>query len=358
MIRTFDKAKSILFSLLYFIGYFITPAYSDVDAVKLYNYEGNLSPVTICVVNGQTKVISPGPYDKTLRIWDVTTGDCEGIIGIHEGFVRSVTTCIVDGKIKVIAGYDNTFSSQSAVNPTIRIWDLQTGNCEHALRRHMSTTKALATFVIEENPKILSGSGIYHNSETFHRDGDLHIWDIKTGQLEQTLRGHDRSIEAVTTCNVDGKTKLISASRDKTVRIWDAKTGICEHILEGHKEIVNSVASFIIDNQAKIISGSEDGVVRVWDAKTATCEHILEGPESTGCLLTSAVINGELKLVVGFQSIYTYQNDHLVTIWDPRTGIREHTIPMATRFDSVFSFIQNGKCNIVIGFRDGVMIIF
>jgi len=75
-------------------------------------------------------------------------------VGNHEGYVRSIATCVVDGDIKVISGYDNTFSNSlnveksEYVHNTIRVWDLQTGKCEHAFRRHIGTATAVATFVI------------------------------------------------------------------------------------------------------------------------------------------------------------------------------------------------------------------
>ncbi|MBX9744993.1 MAG: hypothetical protein K2X08_07280, partial [Chlamydiales bacterium] len=85
--------------------------------------------------------------------------------------------------------------------------------------------------------------------------------------------------------------------------------------------------------------------------------YILQGPESTNCMLAPAVLNGELKLVVGFQSRFTNaENSQLLTIWNLQTGKSEHSIPIAKRFDSVFSFQQNGKSYIVMGFRDGVLI--
>lgn len=360
------QTKSFLFSLFCFFGFLTASTYADIQAVKLFNYEGNLKPVTTCMVGGKTKVIAPGAYDKTLRIWDFSTGQCEGVVGSHEGYVRSVTTCVVDGEIKVIAGYDNTFSNSlnvkksEYVQNTIRVWDLKTGKCERALRRHISTATAVATFVTDGKPKILSGSGIYGYREEngyVHDDGDIHTWDMKTGKCEHTLRGHKRSVEAVATCIVDGKTKLVSASIDKTVRIWDAQTGKCEHVLLGHEDWVTSVACFTVGSQVKIVSGSQDGVVRVWNVHSGECEHILQGPESTYCMLAPADLNGEVKLVVGFQLRFSdAESSELLTIWNLETGECELSAPIAKRFDSVFTFKQNGKTYIAMGFMDGVII--
>ncbi|MBU6447096.1 MAG: hypothetical protein KGQ49_06835, partial [Verrucomicrobia bacterium] len=97
------QTKSFLFSLCCFLGVLTTSTCAEVKAVKLFGYEGNLDPVTTCMVGGKIKVIAPGSYDTTLSIWDFETGKWEGVIGIHEGYVRSVTTCVVDGAIKVIA---------------------------------------------------------------------------------------------------------------------------------------------------------------------------------------------------------------------------------------------------------------
>lgn len=368
------QTKPLLFSLFCFLGFLTVPTYADVKVVKLFDYSGDLNPVTTCMVGGKTKVIAPGPHDKTLRIWDFATGECEGIIGSHEGYVRSVTTCVVDGEIKVIAGYSDSLNDtyktsafdlskvngSDRVNNTIRVWDLKTGKCEQALRRHKSDAGAVATFVVDGKTKILSGSGWYdeyYGDKEKYKYGDIHTWDMKTGKCVHTLRGHEQAVEAVSTCIVDGKTKLVSASNDKTVRVWDAETGICERVLLGHEDWVRSVASFTIGNQVKIVSGSQDGVVRIWDVHSGECEHILQGPERTNCKLAQAVLKGELKLVVGFQSRFTFgENSELLTIWNLQTGKCEHSIPIKKRFDSVFSFQQNEKTYIVMGFMDGVLI--
>ena len=74
---------------------------------------------------------------------------------------------------------------------------------------------------------------------------------------------HQNCINSVT-ISPDGK-YIVSGSSDKTIKIWDIKTAECLNTLKGHSNYVSSVT--ISPDGKYIVSGSYDGTIKIWDFK-------------------------------------------------------------------------------------------
>ncbi|BFZ60675.1 Lissencephaly-1 [Saitoella coloradoensis] len=103
-------------------------------------------------------------------------------------------------------------------------------------------------------------------------DTTVKLWDHDAGSLEQTLRGHTKSVLALD-WSEDGK-RAISAGADTLVKVWEdegkGNGWACVRTLVGHEHSVHAV-KFLPGNDGRAISGGRDSTVRVWDTATGFC---------------------------------------------------------------------------------------
>lgn len=69
------------------------------------------------------------------------------------------------------------------------------------------------------------------------RDATLRVWDIDTGECLHVLMGHMAAVRCV---QYDGRL-VVSGAYDYTVRVWKPETEECLHTLQGHTNRVYSL---------------------------------------------------------------------------------------------------------------------
>ncbi|KAH6639915.1 WD domain-containing protein [Truncatella angustata] len=155
--------------------------------------------------------------DKTLRIWDVTTGYCVKTIRGHADWVRDVFPS-VDGRFLLSCGTDQT----------ARLWDVSLANPESKVtligHEHViecctmappTSYQHLAKLAGQKTP---SASSSAEFMATGSRDKTIRLWDGR-GNCFKTLVGHDNWVRALV-FHPGGK-YLLSVADDKTLRCWD-----------------------------------------------------------------------------------------------------------------------------------------
>jgi serine/threonine protein kinase len=135
------------------------------------------------------------------------------------------------------------------------------------------------------------------------------IWDMRSGSLSLTLRGHSDFVQGVA-WSQDGF-NIASASADMTVKIWDALQGGAPQLtLQGHTDTVYSVAWS--PDATMVASASADKTVRVWDAQHGgTARQVLTGHTDA---VYSVAWSPDGRLIA------SVSNDGTAKIWDPQRG--------------------------------------
>jgi len=98
---------------------------------------------------------------------------------------------------------------------------------ERKLEGH--TGRVYSVAVSPDGKWAVSGSG----------DKTVKIWDLETGECRATLEGHTGEVHCVAV-TPDGK-RILSGASDNTIRVWDAQSGQPTAILTS-KIFVNGIA--------------------------------------------------------------------------------------------------------------------
>lgn len=269
--------------------------------------EGHLKGVTSVIFSTDDKFLFSASIDKTIRIWDSSSGNCTRILEGHSEAVREVSVSR-DCKLAVTCSDDKT----------VRIWDVGTGKCRRILVGHSTA---------------VSGVAISPNGESVvscASDGTIRIWDAKEGNCLKVLDSHVNSVQKVA-ISFDSLL-LVSASLDKSIRIWEITTGKCLRVLNGH---VGSVQDVAISRDGKfVVSGSSDNTVRLWDLERGKCVRVFEGPEDS---VQKVAISPEGEFIIAGS------NDKKLRIWDSNRGQCFQVLEAHSNWICGISISSNGK---------------
>lgn len=161
--------------------------------------------------------IASASADKTVQIWDAITGDHILTYSGHTDNVRSVTWS-PDGKYIASAGND----------ATVKVWDATTGHTLFSYTGHKDFIWNLAWS--PDGTRIASAS----------EDTTVQVFDAVTGMHVLTYHNHRKGVQALT-WSPDSR-RIASASQDTTVQIWDTSVGRTLLTYHGHTDTVQGVA--------------------------------------------------------------------------------------------------------------------
>jgi WD40 repeat protein/RNase P subunit RPR2 len=258
-------------------------------AVLEHTLTGHKGWVNSIAISPDGKWATSGSDDQTIKIWNLETGECRATLEGHSGKVEAVA--ITPNGRRILSG-SRDFS--------VRIWDASSG--QELAKLDGYTNVVWSVVALQDNARVLGGGW----------NATLKVWDIASGSCLRTIdcgAANDDNIFC-SAVNRAGN-QAVSGHRDGLVRLWSLESGECLATLKGHSEIVKSIQ--IAPNGRFAFSGSEDKTVKAWDLEAGTCVGTLEGHQDGGWLRIAISPDGTLIASTGFQ-------DHTVRFWNWKLG--------------------------------------
>mmetsp|Transcript_37641 Transcript_37641/g.150106 ORF Transcript_37641/g.150106 Transcript_37641/m.150106 type:complete len:603 (-) Transcript_37641:890-2698(-) len=161
-------------------------------------FEGHNSSVSRAIFNPRGNLIISGSKDSTIKCWDVLSGLCVKTFSSHLGEVTSVELNS-SGSMLLSSSKDNSN----------RLWDLALGKPIRRYKEHQNTSKNFIRSSFGPRERVIIGGS---------EDGFVYIWDRDTKSVVQKLGPCDGPVY-----NAQWNTKqslLASCGYDGVVRTW------------------------------------------------------------------------------------------------------------------------------------------
>jgi serine/threonine protein kinase len=242
---------------------------------------GHTASVTdVAFLPGGQAVVSGGA-DKTLRLWDVATGQEKQRLG--DG--KQAIGCLgVTASGLILAGQ----------GVTVRAWDAPTGQLVMTLSGHTNAVRCLA---LSTDSKRLFTAG---------DDRTVRVWDLDRGREMLRFARHKDGVTGVAV-TADGRF-VLSCSRDQTLRMWDASNG---EEVRGFPVPRGPVLALALTADGDgVLTGHFDTTIRLWSLTT--------GRETRR-------FTGHKQMVVGLAClpngrVVSASHDQTLRLWDLASG--------------------------------------
>jgi predicted NACHT family NTPase len=170
----------------------------------LRTLRGHTDSVSSVAFSPDGQVLASGSWDHTVRRWQVEAGE---LLSTLEGHTSGVAF-----------SPDGELLASGSADQTVQLWRPEDGELLRTLEVHTSVTSV----AFSPDGELL-GSGSVDGHEpgtrtTVQARGTVRLWQVETGQLLRTLKGHTDGVTSVA-FSPDGEL-LASGSKDQTVRLW------------------------------------------------------------------------------------------------------------------------------------------
>ncbi|MEH2324039.1 MAG: serine/threonine-protein kinase [Nostoc sp.] len=311
------------------IGLFWIPLFSGItDSPKtiatitpIKTLQGHSDKINSVAISPDGKTLASGSDDKTIKLWNLTTGEQIRTLP-RQSFSVSSVAISRDGR---------TLTSVS--NKTIKLWNLATGE---QIRTRTLPTESFSVSPVAISPDgktlaLVSDYNLDGTSASYSLYEPIKLWNLATGEKIRTLIGHSDRVDFVA-ISPDGKT-LVSSSQDDTIKLWNLPTGQQIRTLTGDFPLF--YVAFSADGKTLASVSVGGNTIKLWNL--ATGEQIRTLTELSS-MVSSVAFSPDGKTLASL----TF-GDETIKLWNLATGEEIHRFTGHSDAVNSIAFSPDGK---------------
>lgn len=182
--------------------------------------------------------------------------------------------------VRSLAWIDDKRLATASVDRDVRVWGLETGDTVLTLRGHSRSVNALS---------VLGGGELL---VTAGADRSLRVWGLKSSELVRNLSQHTGPVNALAVRPADdGLPMVATAAEDRTIRFWQPTIGRMMRYARLESE---PLAIAWLPGGRRLAAACVDGSVRIVHPEEVTVECTLEGVDGWAYALAAHPADGSL----------------------------------------------------------------
>jgi WD40 repeat protein len=307
--------------------------------------------INCLALSADGRSVLAGCADKSLRLWDVATGNELLRLDGHEEAPRSVALA-PDGRLALSCGglVAQREGKYTPVDCAVRAWDLEADRQrEPPLGKYEGPVWSVA--FASDGRRALACTGWYEYKDNEYitkdrksvpKDCFIRVYDVATGQELRKLEGH-KELVTCAAFTPDGS-RIVSGSRDNTLRLWDVVTGreLRRVELTGKPQVTCLAVS---PDGRRLLTGEEPTArLRLWDLEEL--EELDQKPLAEAARGLAFSPDGS-RILVG-------SDDHIVRLLDAATLAEVRHFPGHAKQVTGVAFLPDGQ-HALSGSADGTI---
>jgi len=213
-------------------------------------FNGHSDWVNSVRIDTASRTVFTASDDCTVKLWDLDTKRCMKLFEGHVGQVQQVLPMPPEFEVEDDEEVDE---HQPSDDESIHALDVPIAGYDYALRSPRAK-KSRPAFNFPDSrpqpPKYMLTSAL---------DSTIRLWEVASGKCIRTFFGHVEGVWALAADTL----RIVSGAEDRMVKVWDARTGKCVRTFTGHAGPVTCLDL----GDSRMCTGSEDGEVRMYSFK-------------------------------------------------------------------------------------------